>query len=87
MSELAEPKARYRRIVDRYECPMCGSRLGERSFDTSGRETLDIYVDSGPTYYRDVAILPKVRTFKPCGCQSTAALPVPAGVSGEEKKQ
>lgn len=71
--QLPEPVKRYRRVVDRLECPICGKRLGEKWWDHRIRNwSMIAYQDSGPTYYRDEVTGPKVRTFKPCGCQVEA---------------
>lgn len=77
---LPDPVKRYRRVVDRLECPICGKRLGERGWDQGKGDWSDLaYIDSGPTYYRDELRGPKVRTFKPCGCEAWEVPDVPEG--------
>lgn len=59
---LLAPKPRYRRVVDRYECPICGKRLGQMWLgygDTFQR--ISLYTD---TQGRDLTR----RVFHPCGC-------------------
>jgi hypothetical protein len=59
---LQAPKPRYRRIIDRFECPQCGETLGQR-FGT-GFEDIRLYTDTNPI----VPPGPLKREFHPCGC-------------------
>lgn len=80
--KLLEPKPRYRRVVDRLECPVCGKQLGEMRSDYGREPTLIAYTD---TWQKAPPSRLVVRRFHPCGCEHIALVDPSPAASREDR--